>query len=162
MPSASGMGESAARPPSLIADDPSALPSPTSSPYSSQLFLPVHSMPDPVCQMLYYTIVLLKVQHNLNVLFLCLFLMYFYVKSINILNLLQYSTTNLIVLLGYLSMLDLQTNQISCSIIYSWNGTPLYIRVLLYRKHGAMNVLFCVNLKCPSTNLSFKSLVYNQ
>ena len=36
VPSTSGMSEIAACPPSLIADDPSALPSPTSSPSSSQ------------------------------------------------------------------------------------------------------------------------------
>ena len=43
------------------AGDPSALPSPTSSPSSSQwLFLPLHSMPAPVWQ-LYCTIVLFKV-----------------------------------------------------------------------------------------------------
>ena len=36
VPSASGVGEIAACPPSPIADDPSALPSPTSSPSSSQ------------------------------------------------------------------------------------------------------------------------------
>ena len=36
VPSTSGVSEIAARPPSPIADDPSALPSPTSSPSSSQ------------------------------------------------------------------------------------------------------------------------------
>ena len=36
VPSVSGVSESAACPPSPIADDPSALPSPTSSPSSSQ------------------------------------------------------------------------------------------------------------------------------
>ena len=36
VPSISGMSETASRPPSPIADDPSALPSPTSCPSSSQ------------------------------------------------------------------------------------------------------------------------------
>ena len=50
----SDVSDTAAGPPSPIADDPSALPSPTSSPSSSrQLFLPVHSMPAPVYQLLY-------------------------------------------------------------------------------------------------------------
>ena len=62
VPSTSGMGEIAACSPSPIADNPSALPSPTSSPSSSQLlFLPVYSMSAPVCQLLYCSIVLSKV-----------------------------------------------------------------------------------------------------
>ena len=52
----------AARTPWLVADDPSALPSPTFSPSSrQQLFFSVHLMPAPVCQLLYFTTVLLKV-----------------------------------------------------------------------------------------------------
>ena len=47
LPSTSGVSEIASCPPSPIADDPSALPSPTSS--------PVHSVPTPVCQLLYYS-----------------------------------------------------------------------------------------------------------
>ncbi|CAN0488351.1 unnamed protein product, partial [Rangifer tarandus platyrhynchus] len=51
VPSTSGESEIAACPPSPIADDLSAPPSPTSSPSSSQqLFLPVHSMSAPACQ----------------------------------------------------------------------------------------------------------------
>ena len=47
---------------SPIVDDPSALPSPTSSPSSGQsVFLPVRLMPAPVCQLLYWTTVLFKV-----------------------------------------------------------------------------------------------------
>ena len=54
VPAVSSMNETAALPLSPVADDPSALPSPTSSPSSSQqLFLPVHSMLAPVCQLLY-------------------------------------------------------------------------------------------------------------
>ena len=50
MPSMSGVSGNAACPPSPVADDPSALQSPTSSPSSSQqLFLPGHSMPALVC-----------------------------------------------------------------------------------------------------------------
>ena len=46
VPSTSDVSESAACHVSPIADHPSALPSPTSSPSSSQsLFLPVHLMP---------------------------------------------------------------------------------------------------------------------
>ena len=65
IPSTSGVSEIAACPPHPIADDPSALPSLTSSPHSSQwLFLPVHSMPAPVCQLLDYTTVLFRVLYN--------------------------------------------------------------------------------------------------
>ena len=54
VPSLSGMSGIAACPPSPIADDPSALPAPTFSPSSSQsLFLPVHLLPTPVCQLFY-------------------------------------------------------------------------------------------------------------
>ena len=81
--SMSGMNKIAACPSSPIADDPSALPSPTSSPSSSQqLFLPVHSMPAPVCQPSYCTTVLFKVLYckMKNVFFIfcvCLFFMYY-------------------------------------------------------------------------------------
>ena len=62
VPSMSGVSEIAACSLSHIADDPSALPSPTSSSSSNQsLFLPVRSMPAPVCQLLYCTTVLFKV-----------------------------------------------------------------------------------------------------
>ena len=76
VPSTSGMSEIAACPPSPIADNPSARPSPTSSPSSSQqLFLPVHSMPAPVCQLLYCTTVLFKVLYcnikNIFLIFVC-------------------------------------------------------------------------------------------
>ena len=55
VPPASGMSDVVARPPSPVADGPSAPPPPTSSPSSNQgLFLPVHSMPASVCQLLYY------------------------------------------------------------------------------------------------------------
>ena len=54
--SMSGLSENAACPPSPIADDPSALPSPTASPSSSQqLFLPLHLTLASVCQLLYCT-----------------------------------------------------------------------------------------------------------
>ena len=57
IPSMSGMSEIATCCPSPIADDPSALSSPTSSPTSSQwLFLPVHLMPD--TQVSSYTVLL--------------------------------------------------------------------------------------------------------
>ncbi|KAJ8790809.1 hypothetical protein J1605_021237 [Eschrichtius robustus] len=62
VPSTSGMSDIAACPPSPIADNPSALPSPTSS--NQQLFLPVSSMPAPVCQLSYCTIVLYKEQQQ--------------------------------------------------------------------------------------------------
>ena len=93
VPSTSCVSEIAACPPSPVADDPSTLPSPTSSPSSSQeLFLPVHLMPAPVCQLLYCTIVLFKVLYCKikNVLFFVCFLCIISVKSI--VNLLQYST----------------------------------------------------------------------
>ena len=73
--SVSGVTESAARCPSPAAEHPSALPSPTSSPFSSPtLSLPVRSVPVPVCQLLFCTSVLFKVLNCMikNVHFLCL------------------------------------------------------------------------------------------
>ena len=50
--------------PCPVADDPSALPLPTFSPSSRrQLFFSVHLMPAPVCQLLYFTTLLLKVRY---------------------------------------------------------------------------------------------------
>ena len=55
------MSEIAAGPPCPIADDPSALPTPTFSISSSQyLFLHILSVPAPVCQLLYCTTLLLR------------------------------------------------------------------------------------------------------
>ena len=51
VPSVSGVSETAACPPSPIADDPSALLSPTPS-FLQSLFLPLHWMPAPVYQLL--------------------------------------------------------------------------------------------------------------
>ena len=60
-PSMSDTSEVAACPPSPVADDPSALPFPTSSPSSSQyLFLPVHLILVLEGQLLYSTSVLFK------------------------------------------------------------------------------------------------------
>ena len=58
VPSLSGMGEIAAGPPPPVADDPSALPSPTPSPSSSQQLLSVHLMPAPAHKLLNCTTVL--------------------------------------------------------------------------------------------------------
>ena len=59
--STSGVSEFAVRPPSSNAEDISA-PIPSFSPSSSRyLFLPVHWIPVPVCQLLYCTTVLFKV-----------------------------------------------------------------------------------------------------
>ena len=53
-PSTSDMSDTPAGPASPVTDGPSALPPPSSSPSSSQsLFLPVHLLPTPVCQLLY-------------------------------------------------------------------------------------------------------------
>ena len=56
VPSTSDMSEMATFPPSPIADDPSALPS-----SSEYLFLPLHLMPAPVCQLLYGITILFKI-----------------------------------------------------------------------------------------------------
>ena len=59
------MSEIAACPMSPFANSPSALPSPTSTPSSSQeLLLPSHLMPAPVCQLLYFTTALGKVLYS--------------------------------------------------------------------------------------------------
>ena len=95
VPSTSGRSDTVARPPSPMADHPSALPSPASSPSSGQWLLsPVHSMPAPVCQLLYWTTLLFKVLYckitNDLFIFLCLVLCIICMNSI--INLLQYST----------------------------------------------------------------------
>ena len=83
LPSVSGVSDTVACPLSSIADDPSALPSPASSPSSSQeLFLPVHSVLAPVCWLMYYTTpVLSKVlcckNKNVSFIFCACFLMYY-------------------------------------------------------------------------------------
>ena len=79
IPSTAGVSEVAACPQSRVADDPSALPPPTSSPSSSQwLFLPIHSMTplDTSCctGLLYFSrhrTLIFKMLY-----FLCLFFMY--------------------------------------------------------------------------------------
>ena len=88
-PSMSGVSDTAACPPSHTADDPSALPPPTSSPSSSQyLFLPVHAMPAAV---LHYCNFQSTVLYDENCFIFCGFLKCtICVKSI--INLLQYST----------------------------------------------------------------------
>ena len=108
VPSASGVSQIAVCPPSPIADDPSALPSPTSSPSSSQsLFLPVHSMPAlyaSCCTVLLYFPRDCTVRLKMFYLFFCVcFLCIICVKSI--VNLLQYSTIEPMVLVGYLGKL---------------------------------------------------------
>ena len=95
VPSALGPSETAACPSSPTAGNPSAPPSPTSSPSSSQwLFSPVDSMPAPMCLPLFCTTVLLKVVYVRLKYFLCFVFAYFLciicVKSI--IKLLQYST----------------------------------------------------------------------
>ena len=82
VPSMSGMSKIAACFPSPIADDPSALPFPISSPYSSQqLFLPVPSMPAPVYQLLYFMIVLFKVLYWRLKMFIFVFFMYYFYEK---------------------------------------------------------------------------------
>ena len=114
VPSTSGVSELAACPLSPIAGDPSALPSPTSSPRSSQqLFLPVHSMPAPVCQLLYCTTVLFKVLYceikSVFLYFLCLLFIYYlcekYYKPITV----QYYIANCVSWVPRLTLLDLRT-----------------------------------------------------
>ena len=76
----SGMSEIAACLLSPFADNPSALPLPTSFPFSNQyLFWPVHLIPVPVCQPFYWTTVFsryytvrLKLLSLLFMLFLCI------------------------------------------------------------------------------------------
>ena len=90
VPSMSGMSEIAACPLSPIADNPKALPSPASSPSSSQyLFLPVPSMP-----LLCASCLLLNFSRyctiRLKMCYFVCFLRTICMKSI--INLLQYST----------------------------------------------------------------------
>ena len=103
VPSMSGVSKTAACFPSPTADDPSALPFPTSSPYSSQqLFFPVPSVPArmPAVALYYCTFqgTVLKIK---NVHFFC-FSCIIFMK--NIINVLQYSTVDIkmVVLIVYL------------------------------------------------------------
>ena len=110
----SAAGDTTARPPSPTAADPSALPSPTSSPSSSQsLFLPVHSMPAPVCQLLSWTTVLFKELYykiKNGFVCVCLLVMYYlcekYYKPIRV----QYYIANCVSRVPRLDLLDLWTN----------------------------------------------------
>ena len=81
-----GVSEMAACPPSPVADDPSSLTSPTSSPSARQSpFLPVHSMPAPGYQLLYCTAELFKVLccqiKSVFFIFVCLFVIYHLYKK---------------------------------------------------------------------------------
>ena len=97
-----GMSDIAACPPSPIADDPSALPSPTSFPCLQSVTLLTCSLvasPWMPAVVLYYCTLQGTVRLEMFI-FLCLFLCVICVESI--INLLQYSTIQPIVLLGYL------------------------------------------------------------
>ena len=81
VPSTSGMNEIEVCLSSPIADDPSAVPSPTSSPVSSQsFFLPVHWMLAPVCQLLYWTTILFQLLYykikNVLFVFVCFYVLF--------------------------------------------------------------------------------------
>ena len=106
--STSGVSEFAVRPPSSNAEDISA-PIPSFSPSSSRyLFLPVHWIPVPVCQLLYCTTVLFKVLYCKMK--KCLFFMYYlcekYYKPITV----QYCIANCVNWVSRLTLLDLKTN----------------------------------------------------
>ena len=114
VPSTPGVSEIAACPPSPVADNPSALPSPTSSPSSSQyLFLPVPSMPAPVCQLLYCTavhfkVLYCKIKHVFFIFRVC-FLYYLcekYYKPITV----QHYLADYVSWVPRLTLLDLRTN----------------------------------------------------
>ena len=102
VPSTSGVSEFAVCPPSSSAEDISA-PIPSVSPSSSRyLFLPVHWMPVPGCQLLYCTTGLCKVLYCQKHFFYFLFLLLCVICGKSIVNLLQYSAIQPIVLVGYL------------------------------------------------------------
>ena len=107
MPSVSGMSEVAACRLSPIADDPSALSSPTSSPTSS-VTLSVCSL-DARCssQLLYCTTILFKAMNHLvkNVYFFCLLFVYYF-DYITV----QYYTADCISWVPRLILLDFGTN----------------------------------------------------
>ena len=111
------------------------------------LFLPVQSVPAPICQLLYYTTVLFKVLYCKikNVYFLCLCFLYIIcVQSIIIL--LQYST----VLCSQLCQLGTQANIVRLRNKFylqtcTQNGTCLYVEELLYI--GVID--FCILTLCP-------------
>ncbi|CAN0562980.1 unnamed protein product, partial [Rangifer tarandus platyrhynchus] len=60
IPPVSGVSDTAGGPPSPVADDPPALPFPSSG---RRRLSPIHSMPAPVCQLLRWTAVLFKPCH---------------------------------------------------------------------------------------------------
>ena len=122
--------ETAACVPSPIADDPSALPSPTPSPSSSQLlFLPIHLMPVPVCHLLYCTTVLFKALYlEINFFFGLLFMSCLcekYYKPITV----QYYIVSCVSWICRLTLLDLM-NELDYWT-HSQNRTHLYIGCFL-------------------------------
>ena len=87
----------------IAACPPSAPPSATPSPSSSQSsFLPVHLMPALVCQLLYCTTVFFQGTVKLNTFSLLFVFALCIICVSSIINLLQYSTIELTVLVGYL------------------------------------------------------------
>ena len=141
VPSLSGMGDIAARPLPPVADHPSARPSPTSSPssISSSCCLFTWCQP-PVCQLLYRATVLFKVLYCKikNVLFLCLFFMYYlcdkYYKPITV----QHHEASCVCWAPSLTLLDLWTNwTYDCVLrveLVCTQGTDCSLRVYRGRK----------------------------
>ena len=78
VPSAAGVSEIAACPLSPVANDSSALPSPTSS--LPLLFSPVHSIPELICQLFYCTTVLSKILQDFKIFFIFVFYVLFVSK----------------------------------------------------------------------------------
>ena len=90
----SGMSEIAACLLSPFADNPSALPFPTSFPFSNQyLFWPIHLIPVSVCQPFYWTTVFFKVLYcKIKAVVFTFYVVFMYYLCKSIIKLLHYST----------------------------------------------------------------------
>ena len=133
IPSMSGVIETAACPPSPIADDPSALPSPSSSPSSSQsvtlLACSLGASPRMSAVVLDYLYFSRYYSIILTFLFFIFYVWFFfmdylcekYYKSIAV----QYCIADCVRWVPRLNLLYLGTN-------WTWNGTHSYMGGLLY------------------------------
>ena len=126
IPSVSGMSEITAFPPSPIVDDPSGLPSPTSSLTSSNCCLFTRCQPLYVscCSVPLYFSRYCTVRLKYFIYFLCLLFMYYLCAKYYKLSIVQYCIANCVLWVPRLAFLDLRT--------HSWNWTCSSVGDLLY------------------------------
>ena len=134
----------AACPPFPNAYDPSALPSFTSSPSSSQqLFLPFSLMPAPICQLLYYTFqstVLLRLK--MFALFCFFFLMYYLCEKYYKPNIVQYYIASCVSWVPRLTLLH-----------YEWIGLIIVLLKWNSFVQRELNYISLLRISCVASGL---------